>query len=86
MSGETSIKSARDLKAKKSSAHTSQVQIHISAESTFHEAFLAALKQLRYQTQAEFFREKMREAISHAEKIEQTSRKVVSNSQRKDRE
>jgi hypothetical protein len=42
--------------------------IHVRVEREFFEAFLAAIKQLRYKTQAEFFRHCMRSAISEAER------------------
>ena len=43
-------------------------QIHISVEREFFEAYLVALKRLRYKTQAEFFRHCMRSAILEAER------------------
>jgi hypothetical protein len=46
---------------------SSQVDIHIIVDREFYQAFLIALRKLRYKTLVEFYREKMREAIEESE-------------------
>jgi len=65
---ETMVSGARAVKTEKPPCTRNFHDVHILVEGEFFEAFLIALKKLRYRTQAEFFRAKMREAIREAER------------------